>query len=297
MTSHVSRTKLIAAFAAIYIIWGSTYLAIKFAVESLPPFIIGGSRFLIAGSILYLWARIQTGIKPTREHWRDGLVLGAGMLGIGNGCVVWAQQRIPSGITALIVAIVPLIVVLIEWLRPRGRNPGAVVLLGVLIGLAGMALLIGPSAILGAGDISVAGSLVLLFGSTAWSVATVFGRKASVPPAPLLASGIQLLGGGAALMAASFVAGEFGRMPEIIPARALISIGYLVVFGSIIAYSAYSWLLRVASPTKISTYAYVNPVVAMFLGWAFAGEEMSKRVLLAAAVVLTGVALITQHRR
>jgi drug/metabolite transporter (DMT)-like permease len=297
MTAHVSRAKLIAAFAAIYIIWGSTYLAIRFAVESIPPFMVGASRFLIAGSILYAWARLQSGVQPTRTHWRDGLILGTFLLGVGNGCVVWAQQDTPSGLTALIVAIVPLLVVLIDWLRPQGKYPGAGAIIGVVLGLIGMALLIGPSALLGAGDIKPAAALVLLLGSLSWSAATVFGRRASVPPAPLLASAIQLLGGGISLTIASLIAGEWTRLvPADIPLRSGLSVLYLVVFGSIIAYSAYSWLLRVASPTKIATYAYVNPVVAMFLGWAFAGEQLEMRVLIAAAIVLAGVALITRRR-
>jgi drug/metabolite transporter (DMT)-like permease len=297
MPAHVSRAKLIAAFAAIYIIWGSTYLGIKYAIESIPPFMVGGTRFLIAGGILYTWARLRSGVKPTAQNWRDGLILGVFLLGVGNGCVVWAQQDTPSGITALVVAIVPLIVVLIEWLRPGGKQPGAAALSGVVIGLLGMALLIGPSAFMGAGDVKVLPALVLLMGSVSWSVATIFGKRASVPPSPPLASAIQLLGGGISLMIASTVAGELGRVePANIPLRAILSVAYLVIFGSIIAFSAYSWLLRVASPTKISTYAYVNPIVAMFLGWAIAGEEMSVRVLVAAGVTLAGVALITRRK-
>jgi drug/metabolite transporter (DMT)-like permease len=297
MPAHVSKAKLIAAFAAIYIIWGSTYLAIKYAVMSIPPFMVGAVRFLIAGAVLYAWARIESGVRPTRKQWMQGLVLGVFLLGVGNGCVVWAQQRTPSGITALIVAIVPLLVVLIEWLRPGGRNPGKSVLLGVFIGLAGMALLIGPSAFMGAGDIQPMAALVLLMGSLSWSTATVYGKRIEVPRVPLLASAIQLLGGGLALTGVSLLAGELGEVrPAEIPLRAILSVLYLIVFGSIIAFSAYSWLLRVASPTRISTYAYVNPIVAMLLGWGVAGEEMSARVLIAAAIVLAGVALITRRK-
>lgn len=297
MTAHVSRAKLVAAFAAIYFIWGSTYLFIKFAIESIPPFMVGALRFWLAAAILYAWARIRSGVKPTREHWRDGLILGAFLLGVGNGCVVWSQQRIASGIAALVVAIVPLLVVLIEWLRPRGRRPSGAALFGVLIGLAGMALLIGPSAFLGTGDVDPAASLVLLVGSFSWSAATVFGKRARVPPSPPLASAIQLIGGALSLTIVSVLTGELGRIdPSEVPLKATLSVVYLTIFGSIVAFSAYSWLLRVASPTKISTYAYVNPIVAMLLGWAVAGEEMSARVLIAAAIVLAGVALITRRR-
>jgi drug/metabolite transporter (DMT)-like permease len=297
MTAHVSRAKLLAAFAAIYFVWGSTYLAIKFAIESIPPFMVGASRFVLAGALLYAWARLSSGIKPEKKHWRDGIILGVFLLGVGNGCVVWAQQHIPSGITALVVAIVPLLVVLIEWLRPGGRRPSGAAMLGVVIGLGGMALLIGPSAFLGAGDIDPLGALVLFIGSLSWSAATVFGKRASVPASPLLASAIQLLGGAICLVLASVIAGEPARVQLAeVSARAMLSVLYLTIFGSIVAYSAYSWLLRVASPTRIATYAYVNPIVAMFLGWLLAGEEMTARVLIAAAIVLAGVALITRRK-
>lgn len=297
MPAHVSRAKLFAAFAAIYFIWGSTYLFIKFAIEGIPPFMVGASRFLLAGSVLYLWARLSSGVKPEKQHWRDGIMLGVFLLGVGNGCVVWAEQHISSGITALIVAVVPLLVVVIDWLRPGGRHPGIAALLGLVIGLGGMALLIGPSAFLGAQDVDPLGAVVLFTGSLSWSAATVFGKRARVPPVPLLAAAIQLLGGALFLTAVSLIAGEPARVQLAeIPPRALLSVLYLAVFGSIVAYSAYSWLLRVATPTKIATYAYVNPIVAMLLGWLFASEEMSLRVLIAAAIVLAGVALITRRR-
>jgi drug/metabolite transporter (DMT)-like permease len=297
MTAHVSKAKLLAAFAAIYFIWGSTYLFIKFAIESVPPFMVGASRFWVAAAILYIWGRLSSGTKPNGKHWREGLILGVFLLGVGNGCVVWSQQHVASGIAALIVAIVPLLVVLIEWLRPGGKRPSTAAIIGVLIGLAGIALLVGPSAFLGAGDINPLASLVLLAGSLSWSAATVFAKRASVPDSPPLASAIQLVGGALSLTIVSALAGEFGRVElSEIPLKATLSIAYLVIFGSVIAFSAYSWLMRVASPTKISTYAYVNPIVAMLLGWAVADEEMSVRVLVAAAIVLAGVMLITRKR-
>ena len=296
MPSHVSKAKLIAAFGAIYIIWGSTYLAMKYALEDIPPYMIGATRFLLAGSLLYAWARVRSGIKPERKHWAHALILGLFLLAVGNGCVLWAQQRIASGITALVVAIVPLLVALVEWVRPGGRRPSGLALIGVILGLAGIALLIGPSAFMGAGDVDPAAGLVLLGGSLSWSIATVFGKRASVPQSPLLASAMQLLCGGLFLAIASLLAGELGELqPAQISLKAALSHAYLVIFGSIIAFSAYSWLLRVASPAKISTYAYVNPVVAMLLGWWLADEKMSARILIAAAVVLAGVVLITKR--
>jgi drug/metabolite transporter (DMT)-like permease len=206
--------------------------------------------------------------------------------------VVWALQRIPSGIAALVVAIVPLWVVLLDWLRPGGVRPHRLTMLGVIVGIAGMALLIGPGA-LSEGEVDPVAALVLLAGSLSWSVATVFGRNASVPGYPPLTSAMQLLGGGAVLAIVAMVAGEPVRIhADAFSWQSIAALGYLILFGSIVAFSAYSWLLRVAPPARIATYAYVNPVVAMFLGWALAGETLSARTLLAAAVILSGVALI-----
>ena len=296
MTPHVPKAKLLAAFAAIYFIWGSTYLAIRFAIQTIPPFMSGGARFLIAGSLLYGWTRLRTGIKPTREQWLHALILGTFLLGVGNGCVVWAQQYIASGLAALVVAIVPLLVVLIEWLRPGGRRPSGAAAAGVVIGLAGMALLIGPSAVMGSKDINPIAALVLLIGSISWSMATVFGKRASVPEHPPMASAMQLLGGGVALSIVSVLAGDLQRVDLAgVAWQSYTALAYLVIFGSIVAFSAYSWLLRVAAPAKIATYAYVNPVVAMILGWAVAGEQLTARTLVAAGIVLAGVVLITRR--
>lgn len=292
-TAAPSKAKLIAAFAAIYVIWGSTYLAIKLAIETMPPFSMAAARFLIAGVLLYAWARMRSDVRVRPIHWLHALGLGALLLAGGNGCVVWAQQHIPSGVAALVVAIVPLWVVLLDWLRPGGVRPHGLTMLGVIVGLAGMALLIGPSA-LGHGEIDPIAALVLLCGSLSWSVATVFGRKAAVPGYPPLTSAMQLLGGGACLALVSIVAGEPGRVhAEAFSWQSVAALAYLIVFGSIVAFSAYSWLLRVAPPARIATYAYVNPVVAMFLGWALAGESLTTRTLVAAGVILGGVALIT----
>jgi drug/metabolite transporter (DMT)-like permease len=292
-TAAPSKAKLLAAFAAIYVVWGSTYLAIKITLDTMPPFSMGAARFLSAGLVLYAWSRLRRGDVQTRPiHWLHALTVGALLGGGGNGCVVWALQRIPSGIAALVVAIVPLWVVLLDWLRPGGVRPHRLTMLGVIVGIAGMALLIGPSA-LSEGEVDPVAALVLLAGSLSWSVATVFGRNASVPGYPPLTSAMQLLGGGAVLAIVATVAGEPARIhPAAFSWHSIAALGYLVLFGSIVAFSAYSWLLRVAPPARIATYAYVNPVVAMFLGWALAGETLSTRTLLAAAVILGGVALI-----
>lgn len=288
-----STPKLVAAFAAIYFIWGSTYLFIKFALETMPPFALAATRLSVAGALLYAWSITRSDIRPTRVHWIHGAVLGFFLLTVGNGAVVWSQQRVPSGIAALVVAVVPLWVVVINWLRPGGKRPNMLTAVGVIIGLIGMTLLIGPGAI-GKHEVDRVAGIVLIIGSLSWSAATVFGKRAAVPAYPALASAIQLLGGGLALAVVSLVTGEFARInSDAFSLQAILSISYLIVFGSIIAFSAYSWLLRVAHPSRIATYAYVNPVVAIFLGWLFADEALSLRILIAAGVILGGVVLIT----
>lgn len=294
--AQVSRAKVIAAYAAIYIIWGSTYLAIKYGIETFPPFALGAIRFLLAGTLLFAWARWRSAVTLQPVHWLHAFLIGLLMLGVGNGAVVWSEQRIPSGIAALIVAIIPLMVVVIDWLRPHGRRPRPLVMIGVLVGLAGLALLVGPSA-MGDGEIDLTGVGVLLIGSLGWSIATVFGKRARVPGDPLLTSAMQLLSGGVCLTILSLVAGEAGRLLNMeLTTKGVLAVLYLAIFGSIIAFSAFSWLMRTANPARISTYAYVNPVVAMFLGWLFANERLTARTLVAAAIVLAGVVLITTSK-
>ncbi|HUP90456.1 MAG TPA: EamA family transporter [Longimicrobiales bacterium] len=292
--AQASRAKVIAAYAAIYIIWGSTYLAIKYGIETFPPFALGAVRFLFAGIILFAWARWRSDVKLQRVHWLHAFFIGMLMLGVGNGAVVWSEQRIPSGIAALIVAIIPLMVVVIEWVRPGGRRPRALVLVGVLVGLGGLALLVGPSFGSG-GAIDLTGVGVLLIGSLAWSIATVFGKQAKVPGYPPITSAMQLLSGGVCLTVLSLSAGEGPKLIAMdVTTKGVLSVLYLAIFGSIVAFSAFSWLMRTANSARISTYAYVNPVVAMLLGWLFANEEMTVRTLIAAGVVLAGVVLITR---
>jgi drug/metabolite transporter (DMT)-like permease len=291
--AQAPKAKLVAAFAAIYVIWGSTYIGIKYAITTMPPFAMAATRFLIAGTILYIWARLRSNVRTRPVHWLHAAGLGFLMLCVGNGAVVWATQYVPSGIAALLVAIVPLWVVLLDWFRPGGERPHGAVMTGVVIGLGGIILLIGPGAI-SKSSVDPIAATVLLGGSLSWSVGTVFGRKAAVPGYPPLTSAMQLLGGGACLVIVSFVAGEPTRINgDSFSWRSVLALSYLIVFGSIVAFSAYSWLLRVAPPARISTYAYVNPVVAMLLGWLMAGETLSLRTLAAAGVILAGVALIT----
>lgn len=286
--------KLLAAFAAVWFIWGSTYLFINFALETVPPFLMAAIRLGSAGLILYAWARLKDGAKPTRENWQACLITGALFFLCGNGAVVWAQQYVPSGIAALLVAIVPLFVVLLQWLPPHHQRPSFLVIMGVLVGLFGLVLLIGPGAFTGTSDVNLFAALVLAFGSLCWAAGTLYSTHAPLPRNSLLTAGLQLISGAAMLAVLGFIAGEHTRLAEsTVSLKSILAIVYLATFGSIIAFTAYSWLTRVTTPSRLATYAYVNPVVALILGWLFAGEKLSRSVLLASAVILAGVALIT----
>ena len=289
--------KLVAAFAAVYIIWGSTYLAIKFAIETMPPFTMAGTRFLTAGAILYVFARARGAAAPRGVHWVSALVIGTLLLMGGNGAVTWSQQRIPSGVAALLVTITPCWMVLLDWLRPDGTRPTRPIVLGLMLGLSGVALLIGPESLMGGGRVDPIGAAVLLAGSVSWATGSIHSRHARVPSRPLLATGMQMLCGGSVLLIAGRIAGESSIDVAHVSLRSVLAFAYLVVFGAIIGYSAYVYLLRVSTPARASTYAYVNPVVAVFLGWALAGESLTPRMLVAALVIVSGVALITLSRQ
>ncbi|HEV8631542.1 MAG TPA: drug/metabolite exporter YedA [Thermoanaerobaculia bacterium] len=292
-----SRLKVAAAFAAVYVLWGSTYLAIRFALETLPPFWMASSRFLIAGSLLYVWARRRGAAPPQRLHWRSALIVGGLLLLGGNGGVVWAEQRVPSGLAALLVATVPLWMVMLDGAGRGWRRPATQVLLGVALGLAGVALLVGPGRFAGGRGVDPLGAVVLIAASLSWTAGSLYSRRAPLPASPLLGTAMQMLGGGACLAVAGLVAGEWHRLDLAAASqRSLLAVAYLVVFGSLVGFTAYAWLLRVSTPPLVATYAYVNPVVAVLLGWAFAGEPVTARTLVAAAVIVGAVMLITTHR-
>ena len=293
------RGRLLAAFAAVYIIWGSTYLAIRFAVETLPPLLMAGARFTIAGLILLLWSRtVQRAERPSRSDWHTGLASGALLLLGGNGAVVWAETRVPSGIAALLVAVVPLWMVLLDWLRPGGRRPAAPVFAGLALGLVGLGLLVGPDALHGGGGaVSTIGAVVLIAGSLSWAVGSLYIKQAPRPTTSINGSGTQMFAGGLCLLVAGTLVGELAQLDFAhVSERSVLGFLYLVVFGSLIGFTAYLYMLAHTTAARASTYAYVNPVVAVILGWAFAHEPLTMRTILSAAVILAGVVIITVAR-
>lgn len=286
--------RLVAAFAAVYLIWGSTYLAIRIAIETMPPFLMAGSRFVIAGALLYGWAWLRGAPRPRLVHWRSALIIGGLLLLGGNGGVTWAEQEAPSSLAALIIASTPIWFVLLEALRPGGALPGRRTTVGVLLGFAGIALLIGPAGLAGEQAISALSLVVLLLAPLWWAAGSLYSRRALLPRSPQQANGIEMLAGGALLLLAATATGEWSRLDaSAISLRSATAFVYLVVFGSIIGFSAYLWLLKATSPAKAATYAYVNPVVAVLLGWALAGETVTASMLAAMTIILFSVALIS----
>jgi drug/metabolite transporter (DMT)-like permease len=280
---------------AIYIVWGSTYLAIRFAVETMPPFLMAGFRFLVAGSVLYAFQRLRGDKTPIRVEWRSAAIVGLFLLVGGNGGLTWAEQRVTSGIASLMIASVPLWIAVLDTVRPGGRRPGKWVILGVLTGFAGIIILIGPSQLIGYDNqVDMLGAAVLLFAAFSWAVGSLYNRGARLPASPLLGTGMEMLVGGLGLFILGTISGEWSQLdPSAISTRSILGLIYLIVFGSWVGFASYTWLLRVAPTMLVSTYAYVNPLVAIFLGSLLAGEELTPRVLIAAVIILGSVAMIT----
>jgi drug/metabolite transporter (DMT)-like permease len=293
------RWPIVLAFAAVYLIWGSTYLAIRFAIETLPPFLMAGLRLLAAGSALFAWMWLRRGERPSGAEWRAAAIVGVLLLVAGNGGVVWAEQRVASGLTALVVSMVPVWVVVLEWLGPRSLRlgrPRPAVLIGVAGGLGGVVLLVGAGDLLG-GAVDPLGAGVLVCASLSWAFGSILSRKLPLPSSAALGTSMEMLVGGGVLLCVGLLAGEAGRLdPSLISAKSVLALVYLTVFGSLIAMSAYVFLLREVAISKVATYAYVNPIVALLLGAGFAGEELSPRTFVAAAAILGSVVLITTQR-
>ncbi len=287
------RALIFWSFAAIYIVWGSTYLAIRVMVSTMPPLLAGGCRFLFSGAMLYGWARWRGVPAPARRLWGPALLLGSLFFLLGNGGVSWAETRIPSGLTALLAATSPLFTVVFESKRRGWRRPPARVVVGIAAGLCGVALLVAPGELIGGGHADLLGAAAITASAIAWAGGSVLSHAVPLHPSPQLATGMKMLAGGALLVAVGLLMGEGARVSAaMFTPRAMLAWGYLVVFGSLIGFSAFTYLLRVTTPNKVSTSAYVNPLVAVVLGWAILGEAVSVRTLLAAAIIIGGVGLI-----
>lgn len=294
MEGHDKQTpiiKLAAAYGAIYLIWGSTFLAIRFAIETVPPLFMMGTRALLAGSVLFAYARWRGFERPTLAHWRSAAVAGSLLFLVGHGGLAWAEQRVTSGAAALISSTTPLWMILLIALQERRRALSARLILGLLLGLGGVALLAKPSALLGGAPVDSLGMGVLLLADVSWAAGSIYSRNAGFPRSPALTAGMNLLAGGTLLLVVSVLSGDAGRLGSV-SARSLASLFYLVMFGSIVAYAAYTWLLRASSPTRVSSHSFVNPAVAVLAGWALAGEGLSARTLVATLAMIGGAAAI-----
>jgi drug/metabolite transporter (DMT)-like permease len=285
------RLAVVLSFLSIYFIWGSTYLAIRFAVETIPPLYTAGIRHLIAGLILLVWCLAKR-LRPTWPQVRASIIIGAFFFLIGHGTLHWAEQKVPSGLASLIIASEPLWVFLLTAIAARRLRLNAPLLAGILLGFGGVGLLMGRSA-LNSGPGVFVGSLAVLLGAFSWSVGIVYSRQSHLSGHPLLLSALSLLAGSVQLLLVGTAFREYrGFSLTSVSARSWLALGYLIVFGSVVAFTAYNWLLEHYSPTLVATHTYVNPIVAVLFGWLFAGEAVTFNVLLSAALVIGAVMLV-----
>jgi drug/metabolite transporter (DMT)-like permease len=293
------RALVVAAFLTIYLVGGSTYLAIRVAVETIPPFLMAGARFLIAGLLLFGWLRLRGTPAPTSAHWRTGVIAGILLLLGGNGLVVWAEQTVSSGLASLLIALAPVWFALLEWLRPGGSRPTRRTLLGILVGLGGVLLLVtSRNSTHTHGALHFSGVLALICAGLLWAAGSLYTRHGAKVPSPWMNSAVQMICGGIALLIVSGLLGEALRFNSArLSPRSLAAFVYLIVLGSWVGFSAYVWLLKVSTPARVATYAYVNPVIAVFLGWMLLDEVVNARMVGAALVIIAGVIITTLPAR
>ena len=292
--SHTARWKILLAFAIIYFVWGSTFFAIRVGVHEVPPLLLAGLRFLISGIVLYLWMLARREASPTLRQWGSATIL-ASLIFLGDyGLLFWAEQRVPSGVAAVMMATIPAFMALSEIVILRTQRLTLALGTALVIGMGGVAVLTLRTLNLGSAAISATGATALISGAICWSVASVLTRKLPLPESKVMSSGAQMLAGGVLLMAASAIRGEFHDFhPAAVSSAAWLALIYLIVFGSIVGFTAYVWLIHRESPTRVGTYAYVNPVVAVILGYLLGGEPLGLRTLLGTAFVLVSVVMIT----
>ena len=293
--SRSLRARIVLAFGVIYIVWASTYLAIRITVQTIPPFWLAGTRFLLAGSILYAFVRSNGTPPPLRKHWLAAAPVGALLLVGGNASLVWAEQRVPSALAATILAMIPLWMVLLDSFHMGGPKLTGRIAIGLVVGLAGVGILVGPAKLWGTSRVDILGVTVLMFSAFCWAVGSLQSRGAKLPSSPFLAAAMEMLAGGAILIVLGVLVESHQLHWRAISTRSITGLLYLVVFGSLVSFTAYIWLLSVVAASRVATYGYVNPAVAVFLGWAFGAEAISVRQLVASAIIVAAVALILSH--
>lgn len=290
--------KTIFAFTAIYVIWGSTYLAIRYAVETIPPFLMMGARSMVAGSILFLWSRSRGTDELRREHLPALFIIGIAFFLVGHGLLAWAQQRVPSGLAAVLVASEPLTIFLIERFFVRDTKIKVRGIFGLLLGCAAIVYLIASTKGIDTSDTDVLASVAIVLGASSWAAGAVYSRVATLPRSPVTAAGVELIVGGLFLLLASAGLGEIQTFQiEAVSLRSILGLAYLIIFGTVIAFSAYLWLLGHTSATRISTHTYVNPVIAVFLGWLIAEEQLTIELLIATVFIVVSVALVLNDQQ
>jgi drug/metabolite transporter (DMT)-like permease len=285
---------ILLAFAAVYLIWGSTYLGIRLATETMPPFLMAGSRFVIAGALLYGVLRLRGEPHPAVASWKDAAIIGGLLLVGGNGGVSWAQQYVPTGVSALIVASVPLWIVVTDWLRPRGIRPNAAVLIGLALGFVGVVLMVLGKDAKGHPVVIPVGAAVLVLSTITWALGSIYSRHAKLPGSALMAIAMQMMAGGGLQLLCGLALGELPRMRlDLVSPTSAWAFVYLTLIGSLVGFTAYVWLMRTCSPALVSTYAYVNPLVAVALGSLVLKEPVPHAMALAGSLILASVILIT----
>jgi drug/metabolite transporter (DMT)-like permease len=286
--------KILLAFAIIYFVWGSTFLAIRVGVREVPPLILAAIRFSIAGLALYAWISARGEKQPTAREWRSASLLGLIIFVFDYGLLFWSEQRVPSGVAAVMLATIPVFMALSEIIFLRTQRLTLRLVVALLIGIFGVAVLMAHSLNLGGAPVDKLGALALIFASISWSIASIFSRKLPLPPSKLMSSAAQMLTGGVLLTILAAALGEFHNFHPAVVSRAVwLSLLYLIVAGSIIGFTAYVWLLHHESPTKVGTYAYVNPIVAVLVGYFLGGEELTARTILGSLCILVSVIVIT----
>jgi drug/metabolite transporter (DMT)-like permease len=292
-----STGAFVLAFTAIYLVWGSTYLGIRITMETMPPFAMAGTRFLIAGALLFGFLRWRGRPNPTLRQWRDNFVVGTALLVGGNGLLVWGEQYVTSGTAALLVGILPVFMVLTEWAWPGGQRPNFAVFVGMALGAAGVAWLTAPwsSGLKQSIDPKVVA--LILVGSACWAVGSIYSRHARPSAPPFMGSALQMICGGSAALLTAVLRGEFrGLDVSVFSRQSWIAFVYLVLVGSLIGFSTFVWLMKHSTPARVSTYAYVNPVVAVFLGWLFLGEPVTTRTVYGALLIIAAVVIVTTQK-